>query len=83
MAFLFYEDRHYHLDVPTDTEMGCPNNHRILRYNHGDRYDVRFELQSMDTNANVENQGNQVILRPSRFPLLYVDLVHLLPVPAS
>ena len=52
-------------------------------YNHGDRYDVRFELQSMDTNANVENQGNQIILRPSRFPLLYVDLVHLLPVPAS
>ena len=63
--------------------MGWLNNDRILRYNHGDRYDVRFELQSMDTNANVENQGSQVILRPSRFPLLYVDLVHLLPVPAS
>ena len=83
MAFLFYEDRHYHPDVPTDTEMVWLNNDRILRYNHGDRYDVRFELQSMDTNANVENQGSQVILRPSRFPLLYVDLVHLLPVPAS
>ena len=82
-AFLFYEDRHYHPDGPTDTEMSCLNNDDIHRYNHGKRCDVRYALQSMETNENGENQESQVILRLSRCRLLYVDQVHLLPVPAS
>ena len=61
----------------------CLNNDEIPRYNHGERCDVRYSLQSMKTNENGENQGSQVMLRLSRCRLLYVDQVHLLPVPAS
>ncbi|GIS93458.1 MAG: hypothetical protein CM1200mP22_06950 [Dehalococcoidia bacterium] len=51
MAFLFYEDRHYHLDVPMILKW-LLNNHRILRQS-GDRT-CQIRITVMDTNANVE-----------------------------